>query len=217
MAYVTLRPDQKFAVGKIIAVGRNYSEHVKEMGAEKDQPPVLFLKPPTAILHTGNPIHLPAFSNEVHHEIELALLIGVGGKEIHKKDWKKHVAGAGIALDLTLRDLQNSAKEKGNPWTISKGFDGSCPISQFTPLDRISDLHALQLELSVNGVIKQSASTQKMIYAVDELLTYASTYFTLEPGDIILTGTPAGVGKIISGDILLARISELGEIQFTVA
>jgi 5-carboxymethyl-2-hydroxymuconate isomerase len=216
MAYVILQPDQKFTVGKIVAVGRNYSEHVKEMGGEKDQPPVLFLKPSTAILHPGNPIRLPAFSKDVHHEIELALLIGTGGKEIDPGDWRKHVAGAGIALDLTLRDLQKTAKEKGDPWSISKGFDGSCPVSRFTPLGAISDLQALEMELSVNGVIRQNASTRKMIYAVDELLAHISMYFTLEPGDLILTGTPAGVGQIKSGDTVLAKISELGEILFTV-
>jgi len=217
MAFVTLLPDQNFIVGKIIGVGRNYTEHVKEMGAEKNQPPVLFLKPPTAILHIGNPIRLPVYSKDVHYEVELALLIGKGGKEIRQKDWKKCLAGAGLALDLTLRDLQNLAKEKGNPWSVSKGFDGSCPISEFTPLENISNLNNLQIELAVNNVTRQKANTTEMIYQVDELIAYISKYFTLEPGDIILTGTPAGVGKIITGDTLRARISELGEMEFKVA
>ena len=217
MAFVTLLPDQNFIVGKIIGVGRNYTEHVKEMGAEKNQPPVLFLKPPTAILHIGNPIRLPVYSKDVHYEVELALLIGKGGKEIVQKDWKKYLAGAGLALDLTLRDIQNLAKEKGNPWSVSKGFDGSCPISEFTPLQNITNLNQLQIELAVNNVTRQKANTSEMIYQVDELIAYISKYFTLEPGDIILTGTPAGVGKISTGDILRARISELGEMEFKVA
>jgi 5-carboxymethyl-2-hydroxymuconate isomerase len=217
MASVILRPDKHFTVGKIICVGQNYAQHVTEMSGHTNNPPVLFLKPPTAILAEGNPIKLPDYSSEIHHEVELALLIGKSGKNILRQDWRHYLAGAGIALDLTLRDLQRMAKDRGEPWSVSKGFDGSCPISKFTPLAAISDLNNLSIELLVNHSIRQSASTAEMIYPVDQLISYISGYFTLEAGDIILTGTPAGVGKIISGDLLQARIGELGKLEFNVA
>jgi 2-keto-4-pentenoate hydratase/2-oxohepta-3-ene-1,7-dioic acid hydratase in catechol pathway len=217
MAFVILHPDKIFPVPKIIGVGQNYKQHITEMGAAQNHPPVLFLKPPTAILNEGKPILLPVYSHSVHHEIELALLIGKTGKNIEAKDWSQYVTGAGIALDLTLRDLQRQAKDRGEPWSVSKGFDGSCPISKFTPLTRISNLNNLQIELEVNHQLRQKASTAEMIYPVEQLIAYISAYFTLEQGDIILTGTPAGVGNIISGDLLQARIGELGEIEFKVA
>ncbi len=216
MASVILLPDKNYSVGKIIGVGQNYAQHIAEMGAARNNPPVLFLKPPTAILTEGNPIKLPGYSNNVHHEVELALLIGKTGKDLEAKDWRQYLAGAGIALDLTLRDLQRQAKDRGEPWSVSKGFDGSCPISAFTPLAHIKSLNNLRLELEVNHLIRQSASTAEMIYPVDQLIAYISGYFTLEAGDIILTGTPAGVGKIASGDLLQARIEGLGEIKFNV-
>ena len=216
MASVILLPDIIYSVGKIIGVGQNYAEHVAEMGAEQNRPPVLFLKPPTAILAEGKPIKLPDYSTNIHHEIELALLIGQTGKNIKKEDWRKYVFGAGIALDLTLRDLQRQAKDRGEPWSVSKGFDGACPISKFTPLTEIPHLNNLQLELEVNHNLRQKGSTAAMIYPVDQLIAYISTYFTLEQGDIILTGTPSGVGKIVSGDFIQARIIGLGEIEFKV-
>jgi acylpyruvate hydrolase len=217
MAKVTLLPDKNYTVGKIVGVGQNYAEHRAEMGAGQDHPPVLFLKPPSAILAEGQPITLPDFSQNVHHEIELALLISRKGKNIAPEDWRNFVAGAAIALDLTLRDLQRQAKDRGEPWSVSKGFDGSCPISKFVPLSEISDLNNLQLELQVNQVLRQKGCTADMIFPVAQLLPYISKYFTLEQGDIILTGTPAGVDKLVSGDRLLARISELGTMEFQVA
>jgi 5-carboxymethyl-2-hydroxymuconate isomerase len=216
MAFVILQPDKIYSVGKIVGVGQNYAQHITEMGGKQNHPPVLFLKPPTAVLAEGIPIKLPDYSTEVHHEVELALLIGNTGKNIQKKDWQRYVAGAGIALDLTLRDLQRQAKDKGEPWSVSKGFDGSCPVSTFTLLTKIANINNLQLELEVNHIIRQKGSTAQMIYPVEQLLAYISIYFTLEQGDIILTGTPAGVGKIVSGDLIKARISELGEIEFKV-
>jgi 2-keto-4-pentenoate hydratase/2-oxohepta-3-ene-1,7-dioic acid hydratase in catechol pathway len=145
MASVILLPDKNYEVGKIIGVGQNYAGHAAEMGGSGKKPPVLFLKPPTAILTEGRPIKLPGYSNDVHHEVELALLIGKTGKEITPADWRQYLAGAGIALDLTLRDLQRLAKDHGEPWSVSKGFDGSCPVSAFTPLDKIKDLNNLRI------------------------------------------------------------------------
>jgi 2-keto-4-pentenoate hydratase/2-oxohepta-3-ene-1,7-dioic acid hydratase in catechol pathway len=218
MASVILLPDRRrYTVGKIIGVGQNYAQHAVEMGGSGKKPPVLFLKPSTSILAEGHSIKLPDYSKEVHHEVELALLIGKTGKDIAAGDWRQYLAGAGIALDLTLRDLQRLAKDHGEPWSVSKGFDGACPISVFTPMDRIKDLNNLRIELEVNHLLRQSGSTTEMIYPVDRLIAYISGYFTLEAGDIILTGTPAGVGKISSGDLLQARIEGLGEIKFEVA
>jgi 5-carboxymethyl-2-hydroxymuconate isomerase len=216
MSIVTLKPDYKHQVRKIVCVGRNYVKHIDEMAAERTKQPILFLKPATSLLNEGSLIHLPHFSKEVHHEIELALLVGKNGKNISAKNWKNHIIGAGIALDLTLRDIQIIAKTKGLPWSICKGFDGACPISAFTPLSRIKDIKNLDLELYVNNSIMQKGNTSEMIFTVDVLVEYISKIFTLETGDIILTGTPSGVGPISSGDVLKAIISDVGEVEFCV-
>jgi 5-carboxymethyl-2-hydroxymuconate isomerase len=216
MAIVILKPDTKFNVGKIIGIGLNYAKHINEMSAKRTTNPVLFLKPSTAILNEGENIKLPSFSNEIHHEVEMALIIGKAGKSIRKKNWKSYVIGAAVALDLTLRDLQSIAKEKGLPWSVSKGFDGACPIGKFTPLSDIGDLNNLEIELYVNGKLKQRGNSNQMIFPPDELVSYISAIFTLEPGDIILTGTPSGVGSISSGDNIAASIEEIGKIDFKV-
>ena len=217
MAAVYLQPDQTYQVSKIVCVGCNYIEHITEMKTQKSTEPILFLKPPSSIIHEDEKIHLPSYSNEIHHEIELALLVGKKAKCIEKKDWKLYIAGAGIALDLTLRDMQRIAREKGNPWSVAKGFDNACPISTFIPASRISNIQNLDLSLKVNDQIKQDGNTRDMIFPVDQLISYISKIFTLEPGDIILTGTPAGVGKVSKGDHLLATISEIGAVEFRVA
>ncbi|KON28444.1 hypothetical protein AC481_01720 [miscellaneous Crenarchaeota group archaeon SMTZ-80] len=216
MSNVLLRPDTEFKVGKIVCVGLNYAKHIGEMKAERTREPILFLKPSTSLLKEGYAIILPSFSNQVHHEIELALLVGKAAKGISKTDWRDYIIGAGIALDLTLRDIQDVAKSKGYPWSVCKGFDGACPISSFVPLNQISDIQNLHLELQVNNTIKQQGSTKNMIFPVDHLFSYISKIFTLEVGDILLTGTPAGVGQIKHGDHIKAKISEIGEIEFMV-
>jgi acylpyruvate hydrolase len=217
MSRVLLKPESTLGVGKIVCVGQNYILHIEELKSKRSKDPLIFLKPSTAILSEGNPIILPDFSDEIHHETELALLIGKKAKNISKSDWKNYVVGAGIALDLTLRDVQREAKKNGHPWTICKGFDGSCPISSFTPLQNISDIQKLNIELYINNTLRQKGYTGDMIWPVDEVLVFISKIFTLEPGDIILTGTPAGVGKIKSGDHLRAQISDLGMVEFDVA
>lgn len=216
MAKVFLKPNREYPVGKIICVGRNYDEHISEMSAEKPLEPVLFLKPSTSILNEGEAITLPKFSKEVHHEIELALLISNEAKAINANSWKKFVGGAGIALDLTLRDFQLTAKKKGLPWTVSKGFDGACPIGIFTPLEDIANIESLTIELFVNGNLKQTGNTNQMIFKPGVLLEYITSIFTLEPGDIVLTGTPSGVGALHPGDNVLGIIENVGEINFKV-
>jgi len=216
MATVLLKPENIFSVGKIVCVGQNYLKHIDELSSKRSETPVLFLKPSTAILAQGQHIILPEYSREVHHETELALLIGTLARRIKSEDWREYVAGAGIALDLTLRDLQAKAKERGLPWAVAKGFDGACPISDFVPLGHIQDIQNLSIGLRVNGILKQDGSTSEMIFPVGDLLAIISGIFTLEPGDIVLTGTPAGVGPLKSGDHLEATISEIGSMVFDV-
>ena len=216
MASVTLLPDKTYAVGKIICVGINYIDHMKEMGNEKPEKPVLFLKPPTAILNEGKMIKLPTFSTEVHHEIELALLVGKTGCRIKREAWHNYIAGAGIAIDLTLRDIQREVRKKGLPWSVCKGFDGACPISSFKPVDTITDIQELTLTLKVNNEIRQNGNTAEMIFPIDHLIEYISSIFTLEIGDVIITGTPAGVSPLKPGDQITAAISGIGVMNFNV-
>lgn len=217
MAIVVLRPDTDYRVGKIVCVGQNYLKHISELSSKRQDKPVLFLKPSTAILNEGLDIRLPSYSSEVHHETELALLVGNRASRISSENWKDYITGAGIALDLTLRDLQTMAKERGLPWAIAKGFDGSCPVSSFVPIQDVPDIQTLEIELSVNDVLKQKGSTRDMIFPVAYLLAFITSIFTLEPGDIVLTGTPSGVGPITSGDQLEARITAIGSMTFHVA
>ena len=216
MSTVKLEPDSIIRAGKIICVGQNYRKHILELDSVKSKNPLLFMKPSTAILPEGKTINLPRFSKEVHHEVELALLIGKNAKNISGKKWKNYVIGVGVALDLTLRDLQKEAKKYGHPWLISKGFDGSCPISIFTPLENIKNIQDLKIQLYINNNLRQEGSTGDMIWSVGELLAFITKIFTLEPGDIVLTGTPDGVGKLNSGDQVSASISEIGTMQFVV-
>ena len=216
MATILLKPESVYSVGKIVCVGQNYVKHIEELSSKRQNAPVIFLKPSTAILTEGYPIELPEYSKDVHHETELALLIGATARRIKAEEWHTFVAGVGIALDLTLRDLQTHAKERGLPWAVSKGFDGSCPVSEFIPLRQIKDIQDLTIELRINNELRQHGSTHDMIYPVSELMAYISGIFTLEPGDLILTGTPAGVGPLRSGDHLEAAISEVGKMVFNV-
>jgi len=197
---------QSFSVGKIVCVGRNYIQHAKEMKADVPKEPVLFLKPATAIIHDGGEIVMPSISNDVHHEVELIVLIGKGGKEIAESRALGHVAGYGVGLDMTLRDVQDEAKKKGLPWTLAKGFDTSAGVSEFVPASSAPDPGNLRIRLSVNDAERQSTTTGNLIFPVAVLVTYISQYFTLEPGDIVFTGTPEGVARVRSGDRLHAEL-----------
>src|SRR5512138_1435742 len=207
---------QELPIGKILCIGRNYVDHIKELGNETPAAPVIFMKPATSVIGTGDEIVIPPYSNNCHHEAELALLIGTGGKNIPDDQALSHLAGYGVAIDLTLRDVQDDLKKKGLPWEIAKGFDTACPLSDFVPAGTISDPQQLQIRLTVNGTLRQDGSTALMIHTVRQIISHISSIFTLEPGDIILTGTPAGVGPLVPGDRVCAEIAGVGSLTVTV-
>jgi len=194
-----------FQPTKIVAVGLNYADHINEMNSKKPSEPVLFFKPTTAMCHFSDPIILPKNMGSVHYELELAICIKKESKAISQIDAEKYIAGFGMALDLTLRDVQSKAKEKGRPWAVAKGFDNSCPITTFFKKP-LAEIENTEISLSINGQVKQNASTSLMLFKIEELISYISNIFTLLPGDIILTGTPAGVGPLNSGDKIQAHI-----------
>ena len=207
MKSVILRGADKFyTVGKIICLGQNYAEHAKEMKFEVPASPVFFFKPPSAILHDGGQIVMPEISNDVHHEVEMTVLIGRQGNNIHRSAALTHVAGYGIGLDMTMRDIQLEAKKKGLPWALAKGFDTSAPVSEFIPAETIGDPGSLNIQLLINGKLRQSSSTSKFVFPVDKVIAYISQYITFEPGDIIFTGTPEGVSRVEHGDKLEASL-----------
>jgi 5-carboxymethyl-2-hydroxymuconate isomerase len=204
-------------VGKILCLGRNYAEHAREMGSETPETPVVFLKPATAILKTGEKVKMPGFSREMHHEVELVVLIGRSGREIPRERAFEHVGGYGVGLDMTLRDVQANAKKKGLPWSVAKGFDTSAPVSPFVRKEDVADPHNLTLVLEVNGTVRQRSNTRNMVFGVDDIISYLSTVFTLEEGDLVFTGTPEGVGPVQSGDVLEATLEDLARCKVEIA
>ncbi len=206
----------EYPLGKIVCLARNYVDHIRELGNETPAQPVLFMKPATAVIFDGDTIRIPSFSRECHYEVELALLIGRGGKNIPEEAALDHLAGYGVALDMTLRDVQNELKKKGLPWEIAKGFDTSCPLSVFVPAEAVADPQELRLRLEINGELRQDGTTDHMIHPVRRIVSHVSSLFTLEPGDVILTGTPAGVGPVCSGDKLRAELVGLAMLEVTV-
>jgi uncharacterized protein (TIGR00369 family) len=205
--FVTMRGSgDRVRVGKILAVGRNYAEHKAEMGVADEAPPVLFFKPPTALVHDGGVVRVPAGLGAVHHEVEVVAVIGKPGKSIAEKDAMDHVLGFAVGLDMTLRDLQNEAKKKGEPWDLAKGFDTSAPVSLVVPAGEVDLARGPLVSLDVNGVRRQQARTTSMIRSVASLVSFASALVTLERGDLLFTGTPAGVGPVVPGDTLVATL-----------
>jgi acylpyruvate hydrolase len=200
-------------VGKILCLGRNYAEHAKEMHAEVPTQPVVFLKPSTAIIYDGDTVLLPPFSRDVHHEVEMVVVIGREGRSIPRERAMDHVAGYAVGLDMTLRDVQQAAKTKGLPWSVAKGFDTSAPLSSAVGREKVPDPHRLILSLCVNGTVRQRSSTAAMLFPVDAVIAYLSTVFTLEPGDLIFTGTPEGVASVSPGDTLEAELESVGSLR----
>ncbi len=185
-------------VGKILAVGRNYADHAAEMQAPAD--PVIFMKPTTALRLPGEDVVLPRDRGSVHHEVEILVALSRGGTHLTEAEAARAVGAYGIGLDLTLRDVQAAAKAKGLPWTLAKGFDGALPVSEFVPAARIPEPRDLRFRLELNGTLRQEGRAVDMVLSVPALLAFISTWITLEPGDLVLTGTPAGVGPIVAGD-----------------
>lgn len=208
--------DNEYLIGKILCIGRNYVDHIKELGNETPAAPVVFMKPATAVIGDGEAVVIPSYSKECHYEAELAVLVGTDGKDIPENEALSHVAGYGVAIDMTLRDVQDNLKKKGLPWEIAKGFDTSCPLSDFVPVAQVPDPQGLTIRLSLNGEKRQNGSTGLMIHPVAAIISHLSRIFTLEEGDVILTGTPAGVGPVKAGDTMEAEIPGVGRLKVAV-
>jgi len=201
---------------KIIAIGRNYAAHIEELKNEKPSLPVVFLKPETAVLKNNEPFYHPDFSENIHHEVELVLKISKNGKYIKKAFAHQYYEEIGIGIDFTARDLQQHCKEKGLPWEIAKAFNGSAPIGQFLPKSQFPDLQNINFHLNVNGELRQKGNTSLMLYDFGVIIEYVSQFFTLKKGDLIYTGTPAGVSKVNIGDRLEAFIEDQKLLEFDV-
>ncbi len=192
---------------KIICIGRNYAKHIEELENEKPSEPVIFLKPDSAILLKKHPFVIPCFSNEVHYEVEILVKICKLGKHIDKRFANKYYKEIGLGIDFTARDLQSKLKEKGLPWEKAKAFDGSAVISEFYPKKNY-DLENLNFQLYKNKVLVQDGDSKSMLWKIDEIIAYVSQFFTLKIGDIIFTGTPAGVGPVSPKDVLIGKLED---------
>lgn len=186
---------------KIFCVGRNYTEHAKELGNAVPDNPVIFSKPDTALIKNGEPFYLPDFSNDIHHEVELVIRINKMGKKIQEKFAHSYYNEIGLGIDFTARDIQNNLKAKGLPWELAKAFDGSAPLGEFIPVNEL-DISNIEFSLKKNDTIVQQGNTANMIFSFNQIVSFISQYFTLKVGDLIYTGTPAGVGQVVIGDKL---------------
>jgi fumarylpyruvate hydrolase len=205
---------RRFPVHRIYCVGRNYAEHAKEMGATVDRSqPTFFQKPADAVVASGLDVPYPPGTSNLHHEVELVVALRSGGRDIPVARALEHVFGYGVGLDLTRRDLQNAAKQKGLPWDAAKGFDASAPISALVPAERVGDVSHATLRLDVNGAPRQQAGVGEMIFSVAEIIAELSKLFALAPGDLIFTGTPAGVGPLERGDVFVAELAGIARLE----
>lgn len=207
----------RFPVHRIYCVGRNYAEHAIEMGHSGREPPFFFMKPADAVLPvepgaTGKMVY-PSLTNSLHHEVELVVAIGKGGRNIDAARALEHVWGYAVGLDMTRRDLQAEAKKQGRPWSIAKGFDDSAPIGALTPAAQVPGIAGAAIELQVNGNPRQASRIDKMIWNVGEVIAHLSAAWELAPGDLIFTGTPEGVAAVVAGDVLEARIEGLAGLR----
>ena len=211
---------ERFPVNRIYCVGRNYEEHAKEMGFTGREPPFFFLKPANAIVvvNTGETgtIPYPSLTKNFHHEIELVVAIGIGGKDIKAADAFGHIFGYAVGLDMTRRDLQGEMKKAGRPWCIGKGFDHSAPIGPITPTALAGDVVNAELSVQVNGADRQRSNVAKLIWNIAETIEHLSAAWELAPGDLIYTGTPEGVAAVVSGDTMLGAVAGLGELRVKV-
>jgi fumarylpyruvate hydrolase len=203
----------EFPVGRIYCVGRNYAEHAREMGHDPErEPPFFFMKPPDAIVLSGATIPYPQMTKDLHHEIEMVVAIGKGGADIAEDQALDHVFGYGVGLDMTRRDLQGEAKKMGRPWEMGKAFDSSAPCTALKPVSMVGHPSKGAIWLKVNGEIRQKGDLSELIWSVPETIAYLSKLITLRPGDLIMSGTPAGVGPVNRGDKLEGHVDGVGEL-----
>jgi 2-keto-4-pentenoate hydratase/2-oxohepta-3-ene-1,7-dioic acid hydratase in catechol pathway len=208
--------NRNISIGKLVCLARTYKKHAQEMNSEIPKEPLLFLKPSSAVIFNGNSIQLPKISKCIHHEVELVVVIGKKCKNVLKKEAKDYVLGYAVALDITARDIQNELKNKGWPWGIAKDFDTFAPLSDVILKEDIPNPQNLDISLKVNGKVKQSSNTINMIFTIEEIIEYITKIMTLEPGDLIMTGTPEGVGEIVMGDILEAKLGKMLSLKVNV-
>ena len=214
MKKVIIRNTKKeFTVGKILCVGKNYAEHAKEMNSEVPEFPIIFLKPTSTLIYNDDTIIHPSYSNEMHHEVELVLLIGKEVKDATKEEAEDAIVAYGVGLDMTLRDLQSKYKKEGHPWTLAKGFDTCAVVSDFISKEELLLTGEERIILEKNGNIQQNSNVNKMIFSPAHIVKYLSERMTLEPGDLIYTGTPEGVSKVEKGDVLKSSITNIAEIK----
>jgi fumarylpyruvate hydrolase len=212
---------EQFPVHRIYCVGRNYEEHAKEMGGTGREAPFFFMKPADTLVYaapgTAAAMPYPTLTSNLHHEIELVVAIGTGGRNIAAADAHRHIYGYAVGLDMTRRDLQNDMKKAGRPWCIGKGFDHSAPIGPITPAALLPHIADAAITLSVNGAVRQSSTIAQLIWNVAETIEQLSAAWELQPGDLIYTGTPAGVGAVVAGDVMQGDITGLSGIRVAVA
>lgn len=201
---------------KIIAIGRNYAEHAKELNNPVPAVPVIFIKPDTALLRENKPFYHPDFSQEIHHEIELVLKVCKEGKHINEKFASGYFDEVGLGIDFTARDVQQRHKEKGLPWELAKAFDGSAPISHFVSKSKFSNLYNINFKLDINDETRQTGNTKDLLFSFERIIAFVSQYITLKKGDLIFTGTPEGVGKVNIGDHLQAYLEDEKMLDFYV-
>jgi len=210
----------RFPVHRIYCVGRNYEEHAKEMGFTGREPPFFFLKPTDSLVvvesgQTGQ-MPYPSLTHNLHHEIELVVAIGKGGRNILAADAAQHIYGYAVGLDMTRRDLQNEMKKQGRPWCIGKAFDHSAPIGPITPIAQAGDVNNAEISLQVNGTDRQRSNVAKLIWNVAETIEHLSAAWELQAGDLIYTGTPEGVAAVVAGDMLVGEVAGLGQLKVAV-
>lgn len=208
--------NEEITIGKIVCVGRNYAEHVHELGNIIHEKPVVFLKTVSSVIYSGDEIVYPSFSNDMHHETELVLLIGENIKDADPETSERAIAGYGIGLDMTLRDVQSDLKKKGHPWTIAKCFDTSTVLSEFVEKSDYQLTLDETISLKINDEYKQKDQLNKMLHKPIEIVQYISSLMKLEPGDLIFTGTPKGVSKVLSGDKLVAELDDILKLECSI-
>jgi acylpyruvate hydrolase len=201
---------------KIICIGRNYTEHAKELNNPVPAKPVFFMKPDSALVIRNRPFFYPDFSSDIHHELEVVIKINRLGRSIETKFASRYFSEIGLGIDFTARDLQAECKKNGLPWEIAKGFDYSAPVSKFLPTDSFTDIHNLNFHLDINGKRVQTGNTSEMIFSFEHIISYVSRFVTLKTGDLIYTGTPAGVGPVQQGDRLTAYLEDTKLLDFPV-